>query len=154
MDYLRPDTNSNMTKLNRYICSFGTTKLSVDAPNMYTAIKYAIDQKGVEPNTVILGEIGIAYAQASADVTFQAIVETIDGEVPGDVYPREGVCPVGNKIYFTAMARDGYKFLAFTTPTGHVVGTDMVMEYPISGVTQLLVKFEKLPTKVGETTTI
>lgn len=135
---------SEVITLNRYVCSFGTTKMNVDAPNMYTAVKHAVESKGVEPNTVILSDIGVSVVKASADVTYQAIVETIDGEVPGNVYPREGTCPVGNKVTFTAVPKDGYKFRAYTTISGSVLGTDPILVTEIKDVTQILAKFSSV----------
>ena len=140
--------------LNRYVCCFGTTRMNIDAVDMYTAVKYAVEAKGVEPTSVMLTDVGVAYAKPSSDVTYQAIVETIDAEVPGDVYPREGSCPAGNKIVFTAVPRSGYKFVAYTTPSGTALGTDSILSLPVTANTQILVKFQKIGKTVGSTTTI
>lgn len=142
-------------KVNRYSMKRGSTQSFVDAPDIITALKFDIAQhNNVEPTIVTLQEIGIAVAQPMSDLIFQVIVESIDATVPGDVYPREGSVPVGGKVYITAVPREGFKFIAFTSPSGQALGVTPTMETIINVNTQIIAKFERIPTDVGSTTVI
>lgn len=135
---------AEIIKANRYIANYGTTKVSVDAPSLVEAAKYILAVKGgVEPNAIILQEVGIDVVKPMSDVNFQVIVEEINGETPGKVYPPVGAVAVGTVVYFTAVEKEGYILEAWTDTGGHVLGTDQVLTYTVTRDQVIVAKFKK-----------
>ena len=131
---------------NRYIGKWmpsGT--MSVDAPDMATAIRLMTIKRGSEPINVTTLETNV-YVTAtvpSATFTTECHAEDVAGEIVGNVYPASSTVPIGNTVYLNAVPNEGFSFVNFTDEQGKILSTDPEYRFILVEDIKIIANFEK-----------
>jgi hypothetical protein len=129
--------------LNRYVGQFAPSGVSqVDAPSFSIAVQQMIaDNNGVEPIQVNLKETNIKAVLEVPSYVVTTEVDSINGNIPGVIYPATNTVTAGSELIFTAIANTGYEFDLFLDSSGRVLGFDPVLKLNISSDTTVIARF-------------
>ena len=140
------------SKLNSYTGRWASKRgfLTVDAPNLESAVMEMKRVKGVDPMTVVRLKDDVYIANEEIDymhVQVLAKYNKLPGEeiIPdfGQVYPKKVLVPYKDQVILTAIANPGYTFLSYTNENGDVLTTGNEFKFVVKGNTTIYANFQK-----------
>ena len=124
--------------------------LTVDAPNLETAIESMKQVKGTDPMTVVRLKDDVYIANEEVDfihVRVQAnYIKKEHEDIPtnfGQVYPKQILVPYKDQAIITAVPNTGFAFVSYTNERGDVLTTENEFKFVVNGETTIYANFMK-----------
>jgi hypothetical protein len=119
--------------------------ISVDAPDMATAIRLMAVMKGSEPLNVSMVESGVTIAANAPSATFTTECR-YDGEVGeqiGSIIPSSATLPIGNIVVLNAVPKTGFAFERYVDETGATLSLDSEYRFNLLQNCKIIANFKK-----------